>query len=114
MKGLVVSYVSNYSQFWCSVIEAIKQKQLERPRIIMWDSFDYTPISFGETEKDSYKLKYHTGWWRRIDDTSYEAYAFEEKINDQQIVVSLEDKINYVLYKIEKVNSNSNLSRYIA
>jgi len=91
-ESLGVQSVSKYIRFWCSLVNGIKGED-SKPKIIMRDAFDYAPAALGKTEKEAYKSMYHTGWWRRIHGTSFEASAFEEKINDLQITLPLEIEI---------------------
>jgi len=91
-KSLGVQSVSKYIRFWCSIVNAIKQEH-SKPKIIMRDAFDSAPIAYEKTDKEAYKSMYHAGWWRRIHGTSFEASAFEEKINDYLLTLPLEMEI---------------------
>jgi len=97
--------VSKYIRFWCNIVNAIKHENVNQTKVILTWAFGFSPMAFGETEKQAYKSIYHTGWWRRTHDTSFEASAFEERINDAQISLPLEMEIRNLSSTIDEMKS---------
>jgi len=104
-KSLGVRSVSKYIRFWCTLVNLIKQEDIKEKIILSW-AFEYAPIVFNEGEKDAYKSMYHVGWWRRVHDTSFEASAFEEKVNDLQVTFPLEWEIRNLSSMITEMKSS--------
>jgi len=74
--------VKSFQQFWCSILTEA-QKSHDGTSIIFWSAFDYSPSFYGEIQnaKTLCSSKYHTGWWKRVNQTSNHADAFREKVD---------------------------------
>jgi len=79
-----VGSLKDFKTFWCGMFAEIKRSK-NGTSIVLDSAFDYSPLLFGEKQDANtlFNSKYHTGWWKRVDDSSYRTQTFREKVDSK-------------------------------